>query len=214
MAKATTWTGVQVKIQSALAAADTISGITKASPAVVSATAHGLANGDYVVLDVQGMSQVDGRVFKVGNVATDSFELVDEDSTEFSTFVSGTAKAITYGTTLATATNLSASGGEAEYKDITTIHDLVKKEIPVAASAIDYSFENIWDPADAGLKALKAASDKASLLAMQFIFRDGAEVLFTGYISATNLPTGNAQDLVKTPASIKMFGTPTIYAGA
>lgn len=214
MAKATTWTGVQVKIQSAIATALVVTAISQASPAVVTSAGHGLSNGQYVKLDVQGMSQLDGRVFKIAGVTTDTFELVGEDSTDFGAFSSGTARAITYGTTLATATNLSASGGEAEYKDITTIHDLVKKEIPVAASAIDYSFENIWDPADEGLKALKAASDKAALLAMQFIFRDGAEVLFTGYVSATNLPTGTAQDLVKTPASIKMFGTPTIYAGA
>ena len=212
MATATKWSNVQVAMQSALAAADTISAITKANPGVVTATAHGLNNGDYVKLTVQGMYQVDGRVFRVANVAANTFELEGENTTSYDTFTSGTAEAITFGTTLSTALGLSASGGDFDFLDTTTIHDNVKKQIPGIASAAVYTFDNIWDATDAALLAMKSAADNQALRAFRFTFANSQKVLFNGYVGCTLLPTGNAQEVVKTPSVVTMFGRPTIYS--
>jgi hypothetical protein len=206
------WSGVQVAIQSALAAADTISAITKANPGVVTATAHGLNNGDYVKLTVQGMYQVDSRVFRVANKTTDTFELEGENTTAYDTFTSGSAEAITFGTTMTTAVGLQASGGDFDFIDVTTIHDNVKKQVPGAAAAGVYTFDNLWDPSDTALAALKAASDNQAQRCIRFTFAGGQKVLFTSYIGCTLLPTGNAQDKVTTPLTATMFGRPTIYA--
>jgi hypothetical protein len=45
-----------------------------------------------------------------------------------------------------------------------------------------------------------------------FTFAGGQKLTFTGYIGATMLPTGNAQDLVKTNVVITAFGRPTVYS--
>ncbi len=206
------WSNVAVAIESAAGANKTITAITKANPGVVTSTAHGLSNGAYVKLTVQGMYQVDARVFRIANVAANTFELEGENTTADDTFTSGTANEITFGTTLATATGLTAGGGEFDFLDITTIHDNVRKQIPGLASAATYTFENLWDPADAGLVALKAASDNQSQKATRFTFASGGKVVFLGYIGATLLPVGNAQDIVKTPTTITMFGKPTVYS--
>ena len=73
----------------------TITGITQANPGVVTSTAHGLSNGDTVVISgVVGMTQVNGKRFKVASVATDTFALQDIDgnnvnTTSYTTYVSG-----------------------------------------------------------------------------------------------------------------------------
>lgn len=206
------WSGVQVAIQSALAAADTISAITKANPGVVTATAHGLNNGDYVKLTVQGMYQVDSRIFRVANKTTDTFELEGENTTAYDTFSSGTAEAITFGTTMSTASGLQASGGDFDFIDVTTIHDNVKKQVPGTAAAGVYTFENLWDPSDTALVALKAASDNQAQRSIRITFAGGQKVLFNSYVGCTLLPTGNAQDKVVTQATLTMFGRPTVYA--
>jgi hypothetical protein len=55
-----------------------ITGITKASPGVVTATAHGFENGDIVeIYGVVGMTEVNGNSYKVANKADDTFELTD-----------------------------------------------------------------------------------------------------------------------------------------
>lgn len=206
------WSGVQVAIQSALAAADTVSGVTKADPGVVTATSHGISDGTFVKMTASGMHQIDGRVFRVDNGATNTFELEGENTTSYDTFTSGTAEAITFGITMTTATGLQASGGDFDFIDVTTIHDNVRKQVPGVASAGVYTFECLWDPADAALAALKAASDNQSQRCVKFTFASGAIVTFNGYVGCTLLPTGNAQDKVVTQVTITMFGRPTIYS--
>jgi hypothetical protein len=73
----------------------TITGITQADPGVVSITSHGYSNGDTVVISgVVGMTEVNGKRFKVANVNTNDFELqdidgVDIDTTSFTAYTSG-----------------------------------------------------------------------------------------------------------------------------
>lgn len=206
------WSKVAVAIQSALGANKTITSISKANPGVVTSTSHGLANGAYVLLTVAGMSQVNGRIFRVANQAANTFELEGENTTAYDTFTSGVANEITFGTSLATATGISSSGGDFEFADTTTIHDSVRTQVPTVATPVTFNFENIWDVADAGLIALKSASDNKVQRAVRFTFSNGQKVLFTGYVGATLLPGGTAQDKVVTPVVITMFGAPTTYA--
>ena len=210
MATAKVWKNVDVKMQSALAAAKTITGISKAAEAVVSCTAHGYSNGDIVFLLVEGMFQVDARVFRVSGVTTDSFKLEGEDSTQFDDFIAGTVAKSTLGTTITTATTISSSGGDFAMIDKTTIHQNTRSEMPGLPNAINYSMEHIWDPSDAGLKAMKVASDLQQRRVFKFTIGD-AIVLFAGYVGCTLLPGGQAQDLVKTTSVFTLDGTPTYY---
>ena len=107
MATIRKWSNVIMSMQSALAAADTITGITKANPAVVTSTAHGMSNGAYVFLQVQGMHQLNDRVVRIANVAANTFELEGIDSTSFDTFSSGSAQEITWGTSISTCKSIS-----------------------------------------------------------------------------------------------------------
>lgn len=206
------WSNVQVAIQSALATADTITAVSKANPGVASATAHGMADGTFVKLAAEGMHQIDGRVFRIDAAAADAFTLEGEDTTLYDTFTEGTAQAITFGINMSTATGLTASGGDFDFIDVTTIHDNVRKQVPGIASAATYSFENLWDPSDPALIALKVASDNQAQRAIKFTFAGGQIVTFNGYVGCTLLPTGTAQDKVITQVVITMFGRPTIYA--
>lgn len=213
MAQVTKWSGVAVAIQSALAAALVVSGITKANPGVVSYTGTDPSNGDVVLMKVQGMHQVDYRPFEVANVnaAANTFELKGEDTSAYDTFVSGSAEVITFGVTAASFTNVTASGGDFEFIDVTTIHDNVRKQIPGVASPAIYTFESFWDPADAALAALKSASDNQAQRAFRITFPNGYKLFGVGYIGATLLPTGNAQDKAVTQVVITLFGRPTMY---
>jgi len=79
-----------------LEATKNIVSITKASPGVVTITGHGWSNGDKVFPDsIGGMTELlDGRVFTVANVTTDTFTLVDMwgtavNTTNYTTYTSG-----------------------------------------------------------------------------------------------------------------------------
>ena len=69
----------------------TITGITAASPAVVSCASHGFVTGNTVyIYDVVGMTQVNERVYPITEVAGgNSFQLTGFDSTLWTAYTSG-----------------------------------------------------------------------------------------------------------------------------
>lgn len=207
------WANVAVAMQSALSAGTSITAITKANPGNLTSTAHGLVTGDYALLSVQGMYQVDGKVVRVANALTNSFDLEGVDTTSYSTFSSGTVYKITFGTTLSSMTTINASGGDFDFIDTTTIHSNVKTQIPGLANPLSYTFENLWDMTDTAQLALKTASDNQATRAFKFTFGTGGPIAcFNGYVGYAGAPTGTAQDKVTSPAVITCFGTPTYYA--
>ena len=73
----------------------TISAITKANPAVVTANGHGYVDGQNIIItSVVGMTEVNGKTFKVAEKTTNTFELqnvdgADINSSAFTTYSSG-----------------------------------------------------------------------------------------------------------------------------
>jgi hypothetical protein len=208
------WSNVQVAVQSALATALPVSAVTKANPGVASYTGTDPSNGDYLYASsVQGMYQIDERVFRAANVngAGNTVELEGENTTSYDTFTSGNLQVITFGTSLSTLVDLSATGGEPEQVDRTTIHVKRRRVQPGVQAAIVYSFTSLWDIADAGLIALKAASDVNAKRAFRFTFEDGKKMVFVGFVSTTLIPTGSAQGNTECNVTITMDGSPTYY---
>lgn len=76
-------------------AAKNITGATNADPCVITITSHGYSNGDEVYISgVGGMTELNGRNFKVANVAANTFELQEMDGTNldatgYGTYTSG-----------------------------------------------------------------------------------------------------------------------------
>lgn len=213
MAVITKWANVAVSVQSTLSASVSISGVTKASPGVVTTgSAHGWSTGDYVLVSSQGMYQINYRVFRISAASGSTFTLEGEDTTNYGTFTSGSAQKITFGTSLATLTSINASGGDFDFIDTTTIHDNIKTQVPGLPNPSNYTFESFWDPSDAGLIALKAASDSQAQRAILFSFANGQKFVFNAYVGCSLSPTGAAQDLIKTSVVFTALGGPKAYA--
>jgi hypothetical protein len=67
----------------------TISAATRANPAVITAAAHGLADGDEIgIFNVAGMVELNGNGYTVANKTTNTFELSGINSTGFTTYTS------------------------------------------------------------------------------------------------------------------------------
>ena len=207
------WRKVGIDIESALGPAKTITAISKVTEAVVTAT-HDFAVGDYVrLIGIAGMQQMDEVVARVKTVSTTvSFVLEGVDSTLFDTFTSGTVKKITFGTAMSTAQDISASGGDAQYTPTTTIHSELDTQIPTGVNILMFTMNNIFDPADVGLLALRAASRAKTSLAIKFNFASGAKICFGAFISAPLTPTGSTGAVVQTPVSLSARALPTAYS--
>lgn len=101
-----------------------ITNITQANPGVVTSAGHGYTNGDEVEINgVVGMTQVNGRTFKIANVAANTFELSGENTSGYTAYSSGGTVARTEATIVSavpTSTNPNrvawgATAGAGEY---------------------------------------------------------------------------------------------------
>lgn len=210
--------GLKLYMESAIAAAKTITAVTKAAPGVFSSTAHGYANGDFVLLEIHGMIELHGIVGKVVNVATDTFQIAGPDgvtgldTTLFSTFSSGTAKKITYGTTINGVQDFSFSGGDIKTADTTTVSDTVDKQAVVGATAQAVDMTMQWDPSSAAQQAMLAAFKTLANKGFRVVWPSGSQVTWYGTVGYTGAPGGGKQGVTVSPAKITMLGNLNVMA--
>ena len=208
------WSNVDIDIQTVLGAAQVVSAVTKADPGVATYVGTDPANNDiFVFSSVLGMTQINDRAFAAKNVVGGSNTLeFGEDTTDYGTFVSGNLQPVTLGASMNTVTGVTASGGEPEFADITTIHDQVRRRVPTVVSPFQVAFECLWDPSDAAHVELASASRTITRRVIKITFSDSSFMVGYAYVSAANVPTGNAQDAVKTNITLSFDGIPTVYA--
>jgi hypothetical protein len=206
----TFWSNVQVAVGT-FGAAQAITGISQASPAVVSRVAHGLSNGQYVVFEVQGMFQINKVLARVAGVTADTFQAEGIDSSNFNAFTSGSYRVVTFANNMSNVVDVNASGGEPEFADITTIHQNIRTRVPVVTSPLTFSMTGLFDPSDAAMQELAIATRAITERGMRFTFSNGNIMVFSAYPSAPGVPTGSAQQAVQTPITLEAQGLPTIY---
>lgn len=208
------WANVGVDVETAAASAITITAISKANPGVVTYTGTDPANGDYVRLSVTGMVELNNRIVRVANVnaGSNTFEIEGENTTNYETFQAGTFSVLTFGVSMTNVQDVNSSGGEPEFADITTIHENVRRRVPTVVSPFSIQFGCLFSPADAAMLELKEATGELLPRAVRLRLASGAKMVFDAYVSAAGIPTGAAQDVVKTNVSFEAQGVPTVYA--
>ena len=209
------WTNVGIDVQTALAGAISLSAISKAATGVCTYTGGtNPANGDWIVVAANGMSQVNDRPFRIANVNTvaKTFELEGEDTTLYDTFINGSIQIITFGASFSTVQQISPSGGDYEKADVTTIHDQVRKQVPTIAAPLTLAMTNFFDLTDPGFVECNKAYKSKTKRAIRLRFGNGAKMVMVGYVGAAGVPTGQAQGVVQTPVSIEAQNLPTVYA--
>lgn len=215
MANPIFWTNVGIDVQTALAAAVSITTVTKASPGVVTyGGAVHPANGDYIAVTANGMHQINDRILRIANVNTTAktFELEGEDTTSYDTFINGSYQIVTFGASFNSVQTISPSGGDYEKADITTIHDSVRKNVPTIAAPLTLAMTNYFDLTDPGFVECNKAYKAKAKRAIRVRFGSGAKMVMMGYVGAAGVPTGQAQGVVQTPVSIEAQNLPTVYA--
>ncbi len=207
--------GLAMLMQSAIASAKVITAATNADPGVFTSTTHGYNDGDIILLEVEGMPELNQRLFQVYAKATDTFQLEDIDgasgidTTDMGTFISGTAKKITFGISVTGVQDYSPSGGEAKMLDTTTVNDINDRQIVNGASAMEYKLVIQWDPANAAQQAMLAAYKAAAARGFKITWPNGRTVMFYGTVGFSGMPGGGKQGVTTTTCAIALEADPT-----
>jgi len=177
-------TNMNVAVESGLGSALTVTGVTKASPGVATSTSHGLSNGEVIKLFVTaGMVELNGQVVRVANVSTDTFELEGLNTSGFSAWSAGTAKEITSWSTIANAQSISMPNPAPNKIDITVLGDREKQYAYGLADAPDGTISGLFDPSDASIALIEAASIANTSLGFRISWSGGQKTIFNANVS-------------------------------
>lgn len=164
-----------------------VTAITATAPPEITTTgAHGLANGDIVVLAVTaGMVELDGQAARVANTAANTFELEGVDASTYSAFIaaSTTVTEVLTFHTLSNAQSVSMPDPSPNKIDTTTLIDKSKQNLFGLPEAPDGTISGLYDPANAGVVAIKAATKTNSNLVFQVNWAGGQSTLFNAQVS-------------------------------
>ena len=177
--------GYRTEVGTALAAAMSVTGISKASAAVVSGTGFSVAAGDYVYMgQVDGMVELSYVVARVAASPTPSataFTLEGIDSTNFGTWSAsaGVQKVNTW-STLAQATSVDFGAGQVESLAATTLLDVARQSQAGLISLADVSINLFTDYSASVQSAIDTAAYAGTILPFRFTKASGHKRLLAG----------------------------------
>lgn len=199
--------GSTFAVQTGFAAADTITAVTQANPAVVTAAAHGNAEADVVrIAAIVGMTELNGNLYVVDDPTTNNFELAGVNSAAYGAYVSGgTSEAVTF-SPFCELTGVNQQDGTADEIEVTSICSSAKEfEIGLSDSgSLTLNFN--WAGNEAVQAALRAAKISGAITAFRITFPGtGGKVVMLGYVQAMSFQ-GAVNGVWTASATIKLTG--------
>lgn len=203
---------LKIEDYSARGAAKTITGITAASPPVVTAVAHGYNNGDIVLISgVVGMVEVNDRVFQVANKSTDTFELEGVLGTSYTAYSSGGSA---YKLTLlevGRVANFSGFDGQSNEIDVTHLRSTAKEYLIGLQDFGNAQFTVQMDNADTGQDELRSAKGLAVGHGFSLQLSDGTIATFLALVRQFTIDLGGPDNAVQSQISLRISGEPAWF---
>ena len=208
--------GSTVFIATEMEAEKSFTGASNAAECVLTATAHGLQNGDYILV-TSGWGDLNGCVFKVGDVQANTVKLIGIDTTNLTRFPTGsgggTLQKIKTWQQLLQIFEYSTSGGEQQYYDYAFMEDGISRQLPTTVSPTQISIALGDDPTLPGYQAAVKASRAGKQVPLRLNLKNGSVVVYNGYLSVNETPTTTMNEGMKIQASYAMNGRPNRYVG-
>ena len=206
-------------VQTSLGTPKTISAISLADPAIVSASAHGFDVGDVVKLEnIDGMTQVDDGLFAVDTpVAAGTFALSGVDSTLYDALVVGspapTASPVVF-SNFCELTGSNQQDGATDQEDVSTICSTAKEFEDGLPDSGTLQLDFNWAGNLAVQAAMRTARANGTKIAFKVTFPgDGGVVIMIGSVQQTSF-SGQVGQVWKGSATIKLSGDIYVQAAA
>jgi hypothetical protein len=178
--------GTTLSVETARAATKAITGITNASPPVITATGSNYSAGDKLLLaNIQGMQELNNCVIVVANPTADSFQAKGLDSTSFGAYTTGGDSYKLTLTSVGTVTGIPTlfSGTAAEIKT-THLHSVAEEKEVGLPDFGSSNFDIITDTSDAGQAAANASLRVGSTLGWTVKLVNGKEAPFYAFVKS------------------------------
>jgi hypothetical protein len=207
--------GALVAIANGYDAADAMSAISNASPAVATlAASHGIVAGDYIEV-TSGWSRLTDKVVRAGTVTANDVELLGIDSTLTNVYSAGggagSVRKVTGWTQLSQILQSTSNGGEQQFLEYQFLESDAQKRIPTFKSAAGLSFSIADDPTLAGYILAAQANDDRLPRAVRITLPNGATIVYNAYISLNKTPSLTVNEIMACEVTLSLLNEPVRY---
>jgi hypothetical protein len=162
-----------------------------------------------------GWDRLNSRVVKATVVATNdvTFGGIDTSSTTRYPTGSGTGsvREISTWTNIGQITkDIQVGGGEQRYADITTLVDVIDKQIPTRRSPITVTLPLFFDNDLSYVATVRSVSETATATAVRFTYPDGTVLVANAYWSYQEVPTIQ-DDTLRGSIDMTFAALPAVY---
>lgn len=189
------------------AAARTISAVTNDNPAEATATAHGYANNDELLI-TSGWEDLNEMVLRAASVATNTFDLADFDTSDTTWFPpgsgAGSAQLVSTWVEIPQILTVSTSGFEPRYTAVDPLAARNGIQIPTGFTPGAITLGLGYDPANANYRSMLAASRRLEKVALKIVVGGGAVIYGYGNLSVGDMPQMTKGQVLTVNAAISM----------
>lgn len=206
--------GATLKLATVYGSAISITAASNANPAVLTAAAHGLANGDLVEV-TSGWSRINNRIYRVSLSAAGTFALEGLDSSNTTTYTPGggvgSVRKINTLTQITQILETTSSGGEMGFTEVSLLENDFSTQLPTQASAQSIAISIADDPTLAGFIAVKAAAETRSPRALVVTLPNNSVILYNGIVSLDETPSLTKNSIMAVKSTFSLQGRPVRY---
>lgn len=207
--------GVIFNIASAYATAKNITAVTNANPAVATSTAHGLTNGDFIVL-TSGWNKLNGKVVRVASSTTNDFALEGVDTTDTTLYPAGggtgSFQKITTWVQISQILENTSQGGDQQFVTYSFLEEDVEHQIPTVKSASSIQFSIGDDASLPWYSILSKANDDRVPRAVRATLPSGSLLLYNGYVTLNKTPSMTKNQIMALSSTLSLTSEPQRYA--
>lgn len=206
--------GSSQQFSSTFATAQNVTAITNANPAVATCAAHGYATGDEVLF-TSGWEDATDSVYKIEVVDAGSFKLLGLDTTKTDYFPAGTGtgtvQKVTGWTAMPQVMTVSSSGGDARFTDVQLLARRNSFKIPTGFNATSITLTLAHDANNANYKTMVGISRGLTKVAFKQVISGGAVTYGYGYLSVSEMPKLNSNQVNTVDAAMSVLGRSMSY---
>lgn len=208
--------GTRVAIASTYGTGFTVSAVSNASPAVATlSSSHGVIVGDIIEL-TSGWDLLDKRLARVSVVSTNDVTLESIDTSSTTQYPTGegtgTGREITAWTTVTQISDFTIEPTTVDFVEITTLANLMHREIPGLESAPKISAKILYDLALSWITTMLTASDSNALAGLRLITPNANKIYMNAYWKLSRQPELAIGQAIKQALNMTMVAWPTSYA--
>lgn len=200
---------------STFASAKAISVLSNANPAVATSTSHGYSDGDLVLLS-SGWEDATDSVYKVDQIDANSFELEGLNSSNTSFYASGAgtgnAYLISSWVSIPQILSVSSQGGDPRFTQISPLARRNATQVPTGFNPASMTLTLGFDASDANYLTMLDVSRSLTKVAFRLALSGGAQMVAYGYLSVSEVPQLNVNQVNTVQCALTFLNKPVSYA--